>query len=139
MVLQHFHLKEPEFDAMSVGHSSTSISEASMDEALNIKKNKNIFSSRWGNDSWNSIWGYDACDNLKNNLKIMPNDNDMSISKNKGGLSDYLAKIWVLKIYKKLKSSGKKVLKICLMGFILQEILKMGLSLQWCQEIYLKI
>ena len=47
---------------------------------------------------------------LDNNLKIILNDNDMSISKNKGGLSDYLAKIWASKSYKKLKSSGKSVL-----------------------------
>jgi 1-deoxy-D-xylulose-5-phosphate synthase len=47
---------------------------------------------------------------LDNNLKIILNDNDMSISKNKGGLSDYLAKIWASKSYRKLKSSGKSVL-----------------------------
>ena len=49
---------------------------------------------------------------LDNNLNIILNDNDMSISKNTGGLSDYLAKVWASKSYKKLKSSGKKVLKI---------------------------
>ena len=54
----------------------------------------------------------------------------MSISKNKGDSIRLSAKIWASKSYKKLKSSGKKFLKICLMDFILQEILKMGLSLQ---------
>ena len=41
----------------------------------------------------------------------------MSISKNKGGLSDYLAKVWASKSYKKLKSSGKKFLKICPLAY----------------------
>ena len=38
-------IKESEFDAMSVGHSSTSISAAlGMDEASKHQNNKNIFS-----------------------------------------------------------------------------------------------
>ena len=65
---------------------------------------------------------------LGRNLNIILNDNDMSISKNKGGLSDYLAKVWASKSYKKLKSSGKKVLKNLPFGLHISRSLKDGLK-----------
>ena len=99
---------------MSVGHSSTSISAAlGMNEAnLNKDNKKNVFAVI-GDGAMTAGIAFEAmmhAGHLDNNLKIILNDNDMSISKNKGGLSDYLAKIWASKSYKKLKSSGKSVL-----------------------------
>jgi len=125
-------IKESKFDAMSVGHSSTSISAAlGMDEASKHQKNnKNIFSVI-GDGAMTAGIAFEAmmhAGHLNNNLKIILNDNDMSISKNKGGLSDYLAKIWASKSYKKLKSSGKKVLKNLPYGLHITRNLKDGIK-----------
>ena len=125
-------IKESEFDAMSVGHSSTSISAAlGMDEASKHQKNnKNIFSVI-GDGAMTAGIAFEAmmhAGHLNNNLKIILNDNDMSISKNKGGLSDYLAKIWASRSYKKLKSSGKKVLKNLPYGLHITRNLKDGIK-----------
>ncbi len=107
-------ITESVYDAMSVGHSSTSISAAlGMNEAnLNKDNKKNVFAVI-GDGAMTAGIAFEAmmhAGHLDNNLKIILNDNDMSISKNKGGLSDYLAKIWASKSYKKIKSSGKSVL-----------------------------
>ena len=48
---------------------------------------------------------------LKPNMLIILNDNDMSISENIGGLSNYFSRIWASKIYKGIKDSGASVLK----------------------------
>ena len=107
-------ITESIYDAMSVGHSSTSISAAlGMNEAnLNKGNKKNVFAVI-GDGAMTAGIAFEAmmhAGHLDNNLKIVLNDNDMSISRNKGGLSDYLAKIWASKSYRKLKSSGKSVL-----------------------------
>ena len=107
-------ITESIYDAMSVGHSSTSISAAlGMNEAnLNKGNKKNVFAVI-GDGAMTAGIAFEAmmhAGHLDNNLKIVLNDNDMSISRNKGGLSDYLAKIWASKTYRKLKSSGKSVL-----------------------------
>ena len=107
-------ITESAYDAMSVGHSSTSISAAlGMNEANLSKDNKKNVFAVIGDGAMTAGIAFEAmmhAGDLDNNLKIILNDNDMSISKNKGGLSDYLAKIWASKSYKKLKSSGKSVL-----------------------------
>ena len=107
-------ITESDYDAMSVGHSSTSISAAlGMNEANSNKDNKKNVFAVIGDGAMTAGIAFEAmmhAGHLDNNLKIILNDNDMSISKNKGGLSDYLAKIWASKSYKKLKSSGKSVL-----------------------------
>ena len=107
-------ITESAYDAMSVGHSSTSISAAlGMNEANLSKDNKKNVFAVIGDGAMTAGIAFEAmmhAGHLDNNLKIILNDNDMSISKNKGGLSDYLAKIWASKSYKQLKSSGKSVL-----------------------------
>ena len=107
-------ITESIYDAMSVGHSSTSISAAlGMNEANLNKDNKKSVFAVIGDGAMTAGIAFEAmmhAGHLDNNLKIILNDNDMSISKNKGGLSDYLAKIWASKSYRKLKSSGKSVL-----------------------------
>ena len=107
-------ITESAYDALSVGHSSTSISAAlGMNEANLSKDNKKNVFAVIGDGAMTAGIAFEAmmhAGHLDNNLKIILNDNDMSISKNKGGLSDYLAKIWASKSYKKLKSSGKSVL-----------------------------
>ena len=125
-------ITESEYDAMSVGHSSTSISASlGMNEANQLLKgNKTIFSVI-GDGAMTAGLAFEGlmhAGHLGRNLNIVLNDNDMSISKNKGGLSDYLAKVWASKSYKKLKSSGKKVLKNLPFGLHISRSLKDGLK-----------
>jgi len=125
-------ITESEYDAMSVGHSSTSISASlGMNEANQLlKDNKTIFSVI-GDGAMTAGLAFEGlmhAGHLGRNLNIVLNDNDMSISKNKGGLSDYLTKIWASKSYKKLKSSGKKVLKNLPFGLHISRSLKDGLK-----------
>ena len=125
-------ITESEYDAMSVGHSSTSISASlGMNEANKLMKgNKTIFSVI-GDGAMTAGLAFEGlmhAGHLGRDLNIILNDNDMSISKNKGGLSDYLAKVWASKSYKKLKSSGKKVLKNLPFGLHISRSLKDGLK-----------
>ena len=125
-------ITESEYDAMSVGHSSTSISASlGMNEANQLLKgNKTIFSVI-GDGAMTAGLAFEGlmhAGHLGRNLNIVLNDNDMSISKNKGGLSDYLAKVWASRSYKKLKSSGKKVLKNLPYGLHISRSLKDGLK-----------
>jgi len=125
-------ITESEYDAMSVGHSSTSISASlGMNEAnVHLSTKRNIFSVI-GDGAMTAGIAFEGmmhAAHLGNNLNIILNDNDMSISKNTGGLSDYLAKVWASKSYKKLKSSGKKVLKILPGGLHISRNLKDGLK-----------
>ena len=125
-------ITESEYDAMSVGHSSTSISASlGMNEANQLLKgNKTIFSVI-GDGAMTAGLAFEGlmhAGHLGRDLNIILNDNDMSISKNKGGLSDYLAKVWASKSYKKLKSSGKKVLKNLPFGLHVSRSLKDGLK-----------
>ena len=48
---------------------------------------------------------------LKPNILIILNDNDMSISENVGGLSNYFSRIWASKLYKGIRKGGKSFLE----------------------------
>ena len=107
--------KESEYDAFGVGHSSTSISAllgmaiASKD-SFPDKKHVAII----GDGAMTAGMAFEALSHtghLKPNLLIILNDNDMSISENVGGLSNYFSRIWASKIYKGIKKSGSSFLK----------------------------
>ena len=125
-------IAESEYDAMSVGHSSTSISASlGMNEANQLLKGTKTVFSVIGDGAMTAGLAFEGlmhAGHLGRDLNIILNDNDMSISKNKGGLSDYLAKVWASKSYKKLKSSGKKVLKNLPFGLHISRSLKDGLK-----------
>lgn len=125
-------IKESEYDAMSVGHSSTSISASlGLNEASQLLKDGKTVFSVIGDGAMTAGLAFEGlmhAGHLDRDLNIVLNDNDMSISKNKGGLSDYLAKVWASKSYKKLKSSGKKVIKNIPFGLHISRTLKDGLK-----------
>ena len=54
--------------------------------------------------------GLNNAGNSKNNILVILNDNDMSISKNVGALNNYLAKLMSGNLYGSIKRSGKAVL-----------------------------
>lgn len=125
-------ITESEYDAMSVGHSSTSISASlGLNEASQLLKDGKTVFSVIGDGAMTAGLAFEGlmhAGHLDRDLNIILNDNDMSISKNKGGLSDYLAKVWASKSYKKLKSSGKKVMKNLPFGLHISRTLKDGLK-----------
>ena len=125
-------ITESEYDAMSVGHSSTSISASlGLNEASQLLKDGKTVFSVIGDGAMTASLAFEGlmhAGHLDRDLNIVLNDNDMSISKNKGGLSDYLAKVWASKSYKKLKSSGKKVIKNLPFGLHISRTLKDGLK-----------
>ncbi len=103
---------ESEFDSFGVGHSSTSISAAlGMAEA---KKNNCKIATVIGDGAMTAGMAFEAmahAGHLKTDMLIILNDNDMSISENVGGLSNYFARIWASKTYKGIKDSGASFLK----------------------------
>ncbi len=108
-------ISESEYDAFGVGHSSTSIS-AILGMAMGAKKNdsnkKHV--AVIGDGAMTAGMAFEALSHsghLKPNILVILNDNDMSISENIGGLSNYFSRIWASKIYKGIKKSGASALK----------------------------
>ena len=108
-------INESEYDAFGVGHSSTSLSAvlgmaiASKDSHPD-KKHVAVI----GDGAMTAGMAFEALSHighLKPNLLIILNDNDMSISENVGGLSNYFSRIWASKTYKGIKKSGASFLK----------------------------
>ena len=112
---------ECEADCFNTGHSSTSISAAlGMARARDIKKEKNSVIAVIGDGALTGGMAFEALNDAgcnKTKLTVILNDNEMSISKNTGGLSMMLSKIRTRKSYTKPNISVKKViLKIPVVG-----------------------
>ena len=88
---------ESEYDTFGVGHSSTSISAAlGMAIAARLKGEKRKSVAVIGDGALTAGMAFEALNHATDvgaNMLVILNDNDMSISKNVGGLSNYLAKI----------------------------------------------
>ena len=112
---------ECEADCFNTGHSSTSISAAlGMARARDIKKENNSVIAVIGDGALTGGMAFEALNDAgcnKTKLTVILNDNEMSISKNTGGLSMMLSKIRTRKSYTKPNISAKKViLKIPVVG-----------------------
>ena len=96
-------------DCFNTGHSSTSLSAAlGMVKARELAGEKNTIVAVIGDGSLTGGMAYEALDNmskLESNLIIIVNDNDMSISENVGGMSQYLNDIRTKESYLDLKDS----------------------------------
>lgn len=107
--------KESEHDLFIAGHSSTSIALASgLAQARDLKGEKNKVIAVIGDGALTSGLAYEAINNVghrKNDLIIILNDNDMSISKNVGMISDYLSKIMTTPIYHRLRGDMENIFK----------------------------
>ena len=86
--------KESDCDAFETGHSSTSVSAGlGLVKARDINGGKNTIVSVIGDGSLTGGMAYEALNNaskLETNFIIVLNDNNMSISENVGGVSQYL-------------------------------------------------
>ncbi len=106
---------ESKYDTFGVGHSSTSIS-AALGMALAAKRNNSPkrVSAIIGDGAMTAGMAFEALNHagdLDANILVILNDNEMSISPNVGGLSNYLAKILTGKLYSNVREGSKKVLQ----------------------------
>ena len=102
---------ESEYDAFGTGHSSTSIS-AALGMAIANQNKKTI--AVIGDGAMTAGMAFEAMSHagsVKPNMLIILNDNDMSISENVGGLSNYFSRIWASKLYKGIRKGGKSFLE----------------------------
>ena len=102
-------VSESDSDAFNTGHSSTSISAAlGLVKARELRGTDERVCAVIGDGSMTGGMVYEALDQmsqLKSNCVVVLNDNEMSISKNVGGLSKSLNKLRVGKTYNDLKSN----------------------------------
>lgn len=105
---------ESEYDTFGVGHSSTSISAAlGMMVAARKSGSDRKIVAVIGDGAMTAGMAFEALNHageLDDDILIILNDNNMSISKNVGGLSSYFARMWASKPYNFLRSGSKKVL-----------------------------
>jgi len=105
---------ESDYDSFGVGHSSTSIS-AALGMAIASKQtgsDKRVCAII-GDGAMTAGMAFEALNHagdLDANLLVILNDNDMSISPNVGGLSNYLARVLSGKLYSGMREGSKKVL-----------------------------
>ena len=108
-------ITESEYDHFGAGHSSTSISAAlGMAIAATAQGIDRKTVAIIGDGGMTAGMAYEALNHggaLDNDLLVILNDNEMSISPNVGAMSKYLSSIWSGKIYSSLRSGSKNVLK----------------------------
>ncbi len=106
---------ESPYDAFGVGHSSTSISAAlGMAIASQLNNDHRRAVAIIGDGALTAGQAYEAlahAGDLSANLLVILNDNEMSISKNVGGMSNYLARLLSGKFYASAREGSKKVLE----------------------------
>ena len=105
---------ESEYDPFGAAHSSTSISSTlGMAVAKKLSNDKNNVIAVIGDGAMSAGMAYEAMNNagaLKSKLIVVLNDNDMSIARPVGAMSNYLAKLLSGKIYFSLRETIKMVI-----------------------------
>jgi 1-deoxy-D-xylulose-5-phosphate synthase len=105
---------ESEYDTFGVGHSSTSISAAlGMAVASRLQGSERKSIAVIGDGALTAGMAFEALNHapeVNADMLVILNDNDMSISRNVGGLSNYLAKILSSRTYSSMREGSKKVL-----------------------------
>lgn len=106
--------EESEHDAFGVGHSSTSISAAlGMVMAARMRDLDHHIIAVIGDGAMTAGLAFEALNHaghLDDNILVILNDNNMSISHNVGGLSSYFARMWASKPYNFIRTGGKRML-----------------------------
>ena len=105
---------ESEYDPFGAAHSSTSISSTlGMAVAKKLSNNNNNVVAVIGDGAMSAGMAYEAMNNagaLKSKLIVVLNDNDMSIARPVGAMSNYLAKLLSGKLYFNLRETIKMVI-----------------------------
>ena len=112
---------ESDCDCFNTGHSSTSISAAlGMARARDLEGKNNSVIAVIGDGALTGGMALEALNDVgysNTKMTVILNDNEMSISKNVGGLNMFLSKLRTKKLYAKSSLSAKKViLKIPVVG-----------------------
>ena len=105
------NIEESVYDSFGAGHSSTSISAAL---GMAVAKPEKNHVAVIGDGAMTAGMAYEAlahAGSLDSNILVILNDNSMSISKNIGGFSNYLARIWSSKFYTSVREGGKTALR----------------------------
>lgn len=106
--------EESEYDTLSVGHSSTSIS-AALGMAIGAEKegqNRKVVSVI-GDGAITAGMAFEAMNHagdINPDMLVILNDNEMSISENVGALNNHLAQLLSGNLYTSIREGGKKVL-----------------------------
>lgn len=107
--------EESEYDVLSVGHSSTSISAAiglAVGAKTEGKDRKTVCVI--GDGAITAGMAFEAMNHagdIQPNMLVILNDNEMSISENVGALNNHLAKLLAGELYSTLREGSKKVLE----------------------------
>ncbi len=105
---------ESEYDTFGVGHSSTATSAAlgmMVGRRMNGKSHKIV--AVVGDGAMTAGMAFEAMNHaahLEEDILIILNDNNMSISHNVGGLSNYFGRLWASKSYNFFRAGSRKVL-----------------------------
>lgn len=106
--------EESEYDTLSVGHSSTSISAAlGMAIAARAEQKNRKVVAVIGDGAITAGMAFEALNHageVKPDMLVILNDNEMSISENVGALNRYFARILSGNFYTSLREGGKKIL-----------------------------
>ncbi|MDO4282431.1 MAG: 1-deoxy-D-xylulose-5-phosphate synthase [Clostridia bacterium] len=118
---------ESKYDTFTLGHSSTSIAMATgLAIARDLKKEENKVIAVIGDGSLTGGLAYEGLNNinnLKSNIIVILNDNDMSISKSVGALTKYLNRLRSRKKYFHFKANTANVLNTVYLGkYILKHL-----------------
>lgn len=105
---------ESPYDTFGVGHSSTSIGAAlGMAIAARMKGEPRKCIAVIGDGALTAGMAFEALNHASDvqaDMLVVLNDNDMSISNNVGGLSNYLAKILSSRTYASMREGSKNIL-----------------------------
>ena len=106
--------EESEYDVLSVGHSSTSISAAlGMAVAAQRQRLRQKVVSIIGDGAMTAGMAFEAMNHagdIKPDMLVVLNDNDMSISENVGALNHHFARLLSGRFYTSLREGSKKLL-----------------------------
>ncbi len=107
--------EESEYDVFGVGHSSTSISAAiGMAIASSYKNEDKKIIAVIGDGGLSAGMAFEALNHMgsiKEDILVILNDNEMSISPNVGAMTNYLTKILSSKAYSTVKEGSKNIFK----------------------------
>ena len=103
---------ESVYDTFGTAHSSTSISAAlGMAAAARLKGVKRHAVAVIGDGAMSAGMAFEALNNAQgNDILVILNDNEMSISEPVGALNSYLARILSSRLYNTVRRGGKEVL-----------------------------
>ena len=105
---------ESPYDCFGAGHSSTSISAAlGMALAARQQQEARRVVAVIGDGAMTAGMAFEALSHAAHtraDMLVVLNDNQMSISRNQGGVATYLSRVWASRLYTSMRAGSKKML-----------------------------